>query len=276
MRTRYRKILVAAVLSALASMAILASAAEAAAPAPPYQDFAGCPSPSENDTVAYCFKADFSGGQLTLGNREIPITNPIVLRGGATQNTGAYIANSEGGIVPAKQIVKGGLVGVTGIEWLDKIITEKEALRVYATVELAGQPGSLESSPLTLPIKVHLENPVLGNSCYIGSAAEPIQLNLITGTTSPPAPNNPITGQPLGEFESEAGRPEVLTANGGIFVDNSFSVPGANGCQFNLGSFHTSIDSLVNEAADLPSAAGHNTAVFDSGFAIAPQEVIYP
>ena len=52
MRTRYRKILVAAALTALALMAIFASAANAATPAAPYQDFAGCPSRSRKRTLS--------------------------------------------------------------------------------------------------------------------------------------------------------------------------------------------------------------------------------
>ena len=63
MRTRYRKILVAAALTALALTAIFATAANAATPAPPYQDFAGCPSRAENPFVAECIKFTFSNGE---------------------------------------------------------------------------------------------------------------------------------------------------------------------------------------------------------------------
>src|SRR6185312_7649041 len=84
MRTRYRKILVAAG-ATLASMALLASAADAATPAPPYEDFAGCPSRAEVPFVASCVKYTFNGGSIGLGNREIPVTNPIVLHGGYEQ-----------------------------------------------------------------------------------------------------------------------------------------------------------------------------------------------
>src|SRR5262245_24652452 len=111
MRTRYRKILVAAG-AALASMALLASAAEATTPAPPYEDFAGCPTHAENEFVASCIKYTLSGGKIGLGNREIPVTNPIVLRGGSEQITSKFIYNSEGGIVPVQQTVPGGLIGL--------------------------------------------------------------------------------------------------------------------------------------------------------------------
>lgn len=270
------RVLLAAVGAALASMALLASAADAATPAPPYEDFAGCPSKAEDENIASCFKYVFTGGHLQLGSKNIPVTNPIVFRGGYRKISGAYSANAEGGIVPARQTVEGGLIGITGLEWLDEFLSTKEELKVYAVVELAGQPGSIAALPLSLPIKIHLENAVLGSNCYIGSNENPIELNLITGTTSPPPPNEPISGQPAGEFEEEEARPHVQTAADGIFVDNSFAAPGANGCQLNLGSHHIPIDSLVDAASELPAAAGTSEAVLDYDLSIVSQRFVYP
>ncbi len=277
MRKRFRRILVAAG-ATLASMALLASAADAATPPPaPYQDFAGCPSPAENDFVAWCFKYEFTGGHLQLGKKNIPVTNPIVFRGGSRFTTGVFFGNSEAGIVPTRQTVEGGLIGLTGMTQLDELLANQSALRVYATIESAGTPGgTVIEPPFTLPVKVHLENPLLGEGCYIGSNSQPIQLNLTTGTTSPPAPNHPITGTPFGEFESEAARPEVLTATGGLLVDNAFAVPAASGCTLNLGRYHISIDKLVNQAAKLPSAAGNNEAKLNAKLSLVSPEVAYP
>jgi hypothetical protein len=261
--------------AALASLAMLASAAHAAPPAAPYQDFAGCPSPAESSTVGFCFKTVFTDGHISLGKRTIPITNPITLRGGIDQVTGTFASNSEGGIVPVKQQVPGGLVGLTGMSWLDELLDQPQ-LRLYATVELAGQPGSLLEEPLTLPIKVHLENPVLGNSCYVGSDATPITLNLITGTTNPPAPNKPISGKPASEFAPEASRPEVLIEQDGVFVDNSYAVPGATGCQIKLGSIVIPINGLVDASSALPAAAGTNEASLGFDLSVVSPEVVYP
>jgi len=44
-------------------------------------------------------------------------------------------------------------------------------------------------------LEVRLENPFLGNSCYIGSNAHPVVIEFTSGTTSPPAPNKPINGK---------------------------------------------------------------------------------
>jgi len=264
MRTRYRKILVTAALTALALTAIFATAANAATPAPPYQDFAGCPTRAENPFVAECIKFTFSGGQIGVGNREVPVTSPIVLRGGTEQITGNFIDNAEGGIVPVKQTVPGGLIGLTGLKGLDETIASKEQLKLYATVELAGNPGSLSKPTLSLPIKIHLQNPLLGSNCYVGSAASPINLNLA------------VTKE-VGELEFEAGREEVLaTTAPGTYSDSSYAVPGATGCQLTIGSFHLAIDQLVDAAYDLPSAAGHNATTLDYGFAVVDPSVVYP
>lgn len=275
MRSRYRRILVAAG-SALAMMALVSPVAQAATPAPPYEDFAGCPSLAENSNISFCVKTTFTGGHLKLGKKNIAITNPIVLRGAAEQNTANFVANSEGGIVPVRQQVDGGLIGLTGIKSLDEEIANQQLLKVYAVVELAGQVGNLEDPALSLPVKVHLENPFLGNGCYVGSNANPIDLNLITGTTSPPPPASPITGQPQGEYEPEASRPQVLTASDGLNVDNTFAVPSANGCLLNLGSQHINIDKLVNAASGLPAAAGKSEAVLSYHFSLTTPGVVYP
>ena len=81
---------------------------------------------------------------------------------------------------------------------------------VTETTELAKPASASASAPnnliceegvaLQLPVKVKLSNVFLGSSCYVGSEADPIILNLTTGTTSPPAPNKPIKGS-AGELE---------------------------------------------------------------------------
>jgi hypothetical protein len=261
MRTRCRKILIAAALSALASMAIFASAANAAKPAPGYEDFAGCPSLAENPFVGTCVKDEFVGGHIGIGNREIPITNTIILRGAEEQETENFIYNSEGGIVPVRQTVPGGLIGMTGYKWLNEF-SEKQ-LKLYATVELAGQVGSVAAPTFNVPIKVHLENQFLGSNCYVGSNANPIALHL-------------SIAKPHGEYQEEAGRPEVVKATGGIFTDNTYSVPGASGCVFNYGPIHQSIDSLVNSLYSLPAAAGKDTTELKYTESRVDNGVVYP
>jgi hypothetical protein len=263
MRTRYSKILVTAALSALASMAILASVANAATPPAPYQDFAGCQTPAENEAVASCIKVTFSGGHLRLGKKNIPITAPIVLRGDLEQATENFNYNSEGGIVPVRQMVEGGLFGTTGNKAVDQAMASHNAFKVFATVESAGKPSTFAAYPFTVPVKVHLENPFLGSSCYIGSEAAPIALNL-TASKEPT------------EFAPEAGRPAVEAQSGGIMGDNTFTVPAASGCVLTVGSYHLDVSKLINSSWGLPSAAGKSEAVFNFGTQYVPASVVFP
>ena len=121
---------------------------------------------------------------------------------------------------------------------------------IFNFEDLVGEHGSA----LTLPVRVHLKNPLLGNSCYIGSESNPIQLHLTTGKTSPPAPNKPISGNP-GFFEEEN---LIITVKENKLVDNAWAAPAATGC----GEFFSFlIDPIVNSKLGLPSAAGNNTAI---------------
>ena len=91
----------------------------------------------------------------------------------------------------------------------------------------------------------------LGANCSVGTTAAPIDINVLsTGTTSPPAPNSPISGSPY------------LTNGFVRLVNNSFSVPGASGCP-PLGFDPNGINNAINQNLGLPSAAGNNTAVID-------------
>ena len=112
---------------------------------------------------------------------------------------------------------------------------------------------------LGLPVKVKLENPLLGNECYIGSGTEPIVLKLTTGTTKPPPPNKSITGI-VGEFSSRA-EGGILVIKNNSLVDNVFAVPAAKGCGGK--AFESVIDPLINAKLGLPSPSGNNTAILN-------------
>ena len=105
-------------------------------------------------------------------------------------------------------------------------------------------------------MKIKLSNVFLGSSCYVGSEANPVILNLTTGTTSPPEPNKPIKGS-KGElkFEYEGA---LVVLSGGSLVDNAFSAPEATGCG---APFSALVDKLVDSVFGVPAAAGENTAI---------------
>lgn len=253
--------------------ALFAGSAMAKAPAPGYEDFAGCPSPEENPAVVFCSKTVIKSGHFQMGSKDVPISKPITLSGGVLFPTGNFAANKSGGLTPVRQIVPGGIIGLTGLDWLVNFLNI-EQLQLFAVTELAGSPGSAFEQTLKLPIRVHLENPVLGSNCYVGTFASPINLDLTVQTTSPPPPNKPITGKtPVEEDSKRAG---VILLGNGSFVDNAFAAPGASGCQLNLGLIHIGIDSLVNAQSGLPSPAGTNEAVQNFDEYLTPQSVVYP
>lgn len=242
--------------AAIMAMALMAPMATAATPKPGYTQFAGCPDKVENPAVTGCLTMKIKSGNFKMGSKNVPIENPFTLSGGYTEQ-GAFSFNSKGGLQKVKQKVPGGVIGLTGLTWLAEFLGI-EALTLYATTELAGNPQPL-AEPAYLPIKVHLENStgVLGPNCYVGSTASPINLFLTVGTTSPPPPNKPITGvNPEGVFDESS---LILTLKNGTFVDNSFSAPGASGCVLTLfGFIPISINGLVNAQSGLPAPAGTN------------------
>lgn len=258
---------------AILAVALFAPIAQAKEePQPGFTQFRGCPRPEEK-VMFFCVRSDVTGGHLKMGKKDVPIENPLKLTGGTNEVFEEFTANAEGGLSKVKQKVPGGVIGLTGLTWLLEFFGS-EALTLYAVTELAGPPSNFGFSSVTLPIKVHLETPsgVLGSTCYIGSNTSPIVLNNTTGTTSPPPPNKPITGKE-GEFSESGG---IVHFKNGVYVDNAFAVPGANGCTLKLfGFIPISLNGFVNSQAGLPSAAGNNEAVQNINIEIALQESVY-
>lgn len=269
------KRLAALSVAAIAAVALMAPMAQAATPAPGYSQFAGCPSPAENPIATGCLHATIKGGYFKMGSKNVPIEKPITLNGGINAENGNVSASPAGGLTAVKEKVPGGVIGLTGLTWLAEVLGS-EALTLYAVTELAGVPNvSFAEEAVSLPVKVHLVNPVLGNSCYVGSVSNPIKLHLITGTTNPPLPNKPITGKNPEFGFSES--PAIISLKNGSFVDNSFSAPGASGCTLTLfGFIPISLNGLVNLQAGLPAAAGNNATEQVIDQEIADQHNVYP
>lgn len=254
----------------------LSSSAMAAAPTGDFAPFKYCP--YQNTAVQSCLKSTITSGSFTLGNATVPITasTPVVLQGGFAFNsdgtTNWYNAANGGQTLAATPIkVPGGLIGLVNTGGWSGILIDlfnaavSSVNDVYATAELAGSVkfdflnylfGS--GTAIELPIKVHLTNPFLGSNCYIGSNSNPVRLKLTLGTTAPPPPNTPITGDPGATSTNADG--SYLRQTGQRLVDNAFPVPAASNCGYLL------LDKLiitagVNLKEGLPAAAGKNTAI---------------
>lgn len=265
--------LLAAAGAAILAISMFAPIAQAKEePQPGFTQFRGCPRPEEK-VMFFCVRSDITGGHLSFGNKDAPIEKALTLTGGTNVEFGEFTANSEGGLSKVKQKVPGGVLGLTGLTWLLEFFGS-EALTLYAVTELAGIPSNFTPTSVTLPLKVHLETPsgVLGKNCYIGSVGTPIVLNNITGTTSPPPPNKPITGKEFTISEEN----EIAYLKDGIFVDNAFAVPGASGCVLTLfGFIPINLNGFVNSQSGLPSPAGKNEAVQEADIEFALQETVY-
>jgi hypothetical protein len=261
-----------AAVTALALCVVAAPAAQASTPAPGFEQFAGCPSPSESPTITGCIRTIIKSGHFQMGSKDVPIKKPMVLSGGVNGEFQNFSWNSKGGLTPVKQLVPGGVIGLTGLDWLVNFLSI-EGLQLFAVTELVGQP--VIGANLSLPIRVHLVNPVLGNNCYVGSSSNPIKLELTTETTSPPAPNMPISGHSFETVTEDANG--IGTFKNATFVDNSFAAPGASGCVLTLfGFIPISINGLVNTQSGLPAPAGTNETVQNADMEIAASSRVYP
>lgn len=261
--------LLAAAIVPLASLA-LAAPAMAGKPTGDYANFTQCP--LSNSEVITCIYGQTTSGEFVIGSTSVPLTKATTLQGGLT-GAGAFVGAANGETLSkTPQTVPGGLLKIVAPSWLPGFLQilfneyiNKGITGVTATTELVGTPSINlfaallgEGTALSLPVRVHLENLFLGGGCYVGSKSHPVNVELTTGTTSPPEPNKPITGSP-GEPESkDEGQLLILRKNS--LVNNSFAAPEAEGCG---GLFSFLIDPAVDAELGLPSAAGHNTAILN-------------
>jgi hypothetical protein len=250
-----RKGITLMVLAALVAM--LAPAAPAMAGLQKeFSVFDDCPVSVPN--LEGCFYSATSSGEFHLGAKSVPINKTIILQGGSLAGSQELVPAADGDTLsPTALQLPGGLIGV---EFLPPL-TEVSAIAELAGPVLkdAGNLTDGTGTALALPLKVKLENPFLGASCYIGSDSSPINLQLTSGTTSPPGPNKAITGNPGKlEFFGNGNIPSIVGAS---VVDNSFSVPGANGCG---GLLALLVDPSVDLIAGVPAASGHNSAILNT------------
>jgi hypothetical protein len=304
-QTKARRLTGAPKRSLLALAIALAAALAVASPAIAepkgiFKVFNDCP--VEIPGNALCSHAETTSGEFAIGSTKVPINKTIVLQGGAV-HTGGPNPN-EYFLLPAKDgnslsktelNVPGGLSGLINCEEIKgsgffesleratcKAIFENKTTGVTATTELVANMSNpailnlaalfLESgTAITLPVRVHLKNPLLGESCFIGSESSPIQLHLTTGKTAPPPPNTSISGKLGTVFEEEEKGQELLVDEENTLVDNAFSVPVAKGCG---GFFSFLIDPIVNGKLKLPSASGHNTAILEGTLKTATESAV--
>jgi hypothetical protein len=269
---------------ALALMA-LGFAGSASAHTGEWAAFNNCP--STNSTVNKCLHSVTHGGKIVLGKKTVPIVNAVTLEGGITEEieegpeegfTHMVAASNGQTLSKTSQPVPGGLAGLVNCKEIGNFLVrigcetvfENGLTGVNATLELARPASEVKVSQnnlvfeegiaLQLPVKVHLENPLLGSNCYVGSSSSPLIWPLTTGATSPPAPAKSIHGS-SGTLTFSEGS-QILHLTGSKLVNNSWSAPHASGCGGAI--VELILDPILDSQIGTPSAAGTNEAILES------------
>jgi hypothetical protein len=273
---------------ALASLSFAVSTAAWASVTGDPSEFNLCPinfTPPDGASLL-CSHSETTGGTLTIGNSTVTISNnPDTVDLGAYSTSGLGLFGIEAIVTPTNgevfggpaQEVPGGLLGLTGISNSVNDVTSSIELAGPMTAATVVDPtettaffcgggplGSCDDGPslysvITVPIKVQLNNPVLGSSCFIGSDADPIVLNLVETPTSSP---QLTSGGPGGN---------AIIVTGVQVADTTFAVPGANGCGL-LGA----LDSVLDLKVGLPSASGKNSALIDENAELESAQFLLP
>lgn len=262
-RARRRRPIAALVL--IAAIAALGSAPPANAGLQhEFAVFSDCP--IANPAVQTCIYSTTTGGEFKIGNKTVPIEQPVILQGGIKESSTELIPAADGNTLSRTALKVPG--GIIGIELLGSL-TE-----VTATAELAGTVHvstlntlSRMGTAVSLPLKVKLDNPLLGADCRIGK----FEPQLTTGETSPPSPASPIAGSP--GMLSQAGDGKIQVLKGSSLVDNSFAVPGVEGLCGGILLFLV-VDPSVDLIVGIPSPAGHNAAVLEGSLEAASANVV--
>ncbi|GAA2306899.1 hypothetical protein GCM10010402_78180 [Actinomadura luteofluorescens] len=223
--------------------------ARAAADGPPATlDLSDCPDvlPVGADPANwYCNVLVTSGGSMKIGKIDQQITAPmrITMLAGYDPKTGAEISKFVK-MRSAAMSVAGGALGIPGTESVPLF-----ALKVKP--QYAGKIDlDIPNRKTRLALKLKLVNQLLGDTCYVGSNAAPITLDLdlkeITGALGPD-----------GTFWVKINS-----------TDDTFAVPKTNGCGFAA--------PIADLRGGLPSASGANHAQLISYFGGKGYSEMYP
>jgi hypothetical protein len=210
--------------------------------------------PISNPAVILCAYGSMTG-QFTIKSTTLTTPSPATLTIGLASNgNGLYaVAPTDGTPALSSPPIPVSILGLPSLP---------SPLAVEAVPTLVGTPSvslpnllGATGTAVGVSIYVQLKNALLGKSCTIGTPADPIVINLTTGTTSPPPPDQPITGSPGTTVTSS--KTPIIKVKGIRLVDNAFAVPGASGCGL-LGALDPALDLIEG----LPSAAGNNAGTF--------------
>ena len=199
--------------------------------------------PVGDPDVGTCVTVLLRSGSIKIGSLSVPLANGALKIAGGVKyvfgNDGSFnqvfvpAPGTQHGVVASPISVPGGVFGLEGPLGLTSVTAQLEAV--------AAPTLDLFTFEFNLPVRLKLSNPALGNNCYIGTATDPIRLNLRT-----PNQNGNAT-EPIGDHPGAVFRAVP-------HYDRTFSVPGATGCGLFGG-----LNWAVNLRAGTPSGSGSNT-----------------
>ncbi|MGA8364061.1 MAG: hypothetical protein WB709_06030 [Solirubrobacteraceae bacterium] len=226
---------------------------------------------------ALCLAVSSPSGSLKIGNLALTTKSSsyqIGLNDNVSTEVFTAISPPDGAIVDEASEVPGGLQSLIcpsrARYWWGGSCREHRygggnygLNNTTATVVSAGDPYNIDlflglelgHALDTLPVKIHLQNPLLGENCYIGSDAEPIVLQ---------PENLSLTEPPINFGLFEANGTPNLTGPLSVFQffngqgSSSFAVPAASGC-----GFRGVLDQAINHNVGLPSPVGSNTVTYN-------------
>jgi hypothetical protein len=223
------------------------------------------------DKDPVCIASNSPNGEIKLGNSVQTTGNTNLQVGGVIDDgvVAPLIQPAGGALVSQPVNVEGGLLGLMCPSDIPLVSAICDGLvgsplnAVTATVEPAGNPSNFSLSAglsqgqpiITVPVKVRLNNPVLGRNCTIGTDADPIILR-------PRNTVRPVGGSARADLDGTPNPQGVLTRiqTNATQGDDTFAVPGASGCGL-LGV----LDQAVNLQQGLPSPAGNNYLILNEG-----------
>ncbi len=272
-----RAVAISAVLFAALACLIGSASPAMATPKGKFAVFADCPLTTPGVTA--CVYAQTKSGEITIGTTGVPISKTIILQGGiieaeneAEEEVQSFVGAADGNTLSETALnVPGGLAGLVKCNEISnfferitcELIFENGLTGVTATTQLAAPATSIginqgflldeEGTALSLPVKVKLSNPLLGEECYIGSNEHPVTLKLTTGTSG-------VLKGKTGHVSVKEG---LLTVTENSLVDGRFTAPKVSGCG---GIFSFLIDPIVDGKVGLPTGEGSNLATLESQF----------
>ncbi|WP_369148874.1 hypothetical protein [Streptomyces sp. R44] len=272
-----------ATLSALTALGAFVSLGTATAAAPQlngdWAPFDRCPVDAPAilaadglDRSPQCVSSSSAGGSIKLGNTTV-VTGRTNLQFAVVQNadgTNTVVPPPAGALIADSATVPGGLLGLmcpSDIPFITDIcrqLSDANLNKITATMESVGTPsnfdqiaGVLTDMPIvTVPVRIHLENPFLGSNCYIGTKSHPILLRP-SNKTAPDFSVERFSGDGTPNEEGDMSRLNLL---GSTQVDTTFAVPGASGCGLGLGL----VNGAVNLKTGLPAASGRNVLTLNN------------